>query len=192
LQRTSENEVLLMKILTQKASNCQTNIFRLANRVPVQDIALRYMGTPKKGKWWRCPFHQEKEESFTYKIKFRCFGCGWNGGNVDLVMKLFGLSPLEAARLICRDFSIPIDDHPPTKEAMARVAEVRREREREETIKNKIEQTYKETALLHRVAFQLGMDHVEVVLADVLDGLQSREKARQIEALRYARKWWLA
>jgi len=44
--------------------------------------------------YWQglCPFHGEKEPSFTvYEDNFYCFGCGEHGDVIDFVMKKEGI-----------------------------------------------------------------------------------------------------
>lgn len=46
-----------------------------------------------------CPFHKEKSASFYTKNNFGfCFGCGWSGGSIDLLMERDGLSFKEAVK----------------------------------------------------------------------------------------------
>lgn len=52
-----------------------------------------------------CPFHGEKTPSFTIYQKpdgwrYRCFGCGAGGDNVDLVEELYSVETMEAVRII--------------------------------------------------------------------------------------------
>lgn len=57
----------------------------------------------------RCPFHNERTGSFRiYKDgSFHCFGCGAHGGSViDLVMKLFDESVVDACKRLNADFRL--------------------------------------------------------------------------------------
>jgi len=59
-----------------------------------------------------CPFHQEKTPSFTVtpgKQLFFCFGCGAGGDGITFLARLWKLTPLDAAREICRAFDLAAD-----------------------------------------------------------------------------------
>jgi DNA primase len=59
-----------------------------------------------------CPFHEEHTRSFTvYEHRYKCFGCGASGTNIDLLLKA-GLAgtPLEAARLLAKRFGIAVEE----------------------------------------------------------------------------------
>ena len=50
-----------------------------------------------------CPFHKEHSPSFSIfagGLRFICFGCGERGDTIDLVMKLYNISFIEAVKKI--------------------------------------------------------------------------------------------
>jgi hypothetical protein len=59
-----------------------------------------------------CIFHKEKTPSLKiYQNRFKCFGCGTAGSNIDLVLKAkLASSAIEAAKLIARKFGIKFED----------------------------------------------------------------------------------
>ena len=81
-----------------------------------------------------CLFHDERTPSMKlYKDHFYCFGCCKYGDVIDMVGKLFGISPKEAAEKIANDFGISYDrqygEYKPSKESV--IARIRREQDRE-------------------------------------------------------------
>lgn len=57
-----------------------------------------------------CPFHDDHTPSLKlYDDHYYCFGCGASGDVIDLAGRLLDLSPLDAARRLCRDFGIHAD-----------------------------------------------------------------------------------
>ena len=78
----------------------ETDIAR-AKSVPI----LSLMECTRRGgkEWAKCPFHAsgtEKTASFVVNTNNtgHCFSCGWHGDSIALVMKLQGLSFIEAVR----------------------------------------------------------------------------------------------
>ena len=73
------------------------------------DVRLQRDGTSRfKG---LCIFHQEDSGSFTiYPKRFKCFGCGAGGTNIDLLLKAeLASAPLDAARLLAERFGLPLE-----------------------------------------------------------------------------------
>jgi len=67
----------------------------------------------------QCPFHAEKEGSFSAKGQiFNCFGCGKKGDVITLTQLLFSLKPYEALAKLNSDFhcGLNLDYRPSRKE----------------------------------------------------------------------------
>ncbi len=61
-----------------------------------RELVAADLGEPKKEiqgyAQWLCPFHQERQPSFTvYANGYHCFGCDMHGSAIDWVMKFRGL-----------------------------------------------------------------------------------------------------
>ena len=91
--------------------NIEVDIFQeVRNRLNLRQIVSFYgCGTPKHN-YICCPFHTEKTPSMRiYDYGFNCYGCGAKGGMIDFVMKLFGISNIEAVRKLNEDFCLNLD-----------------------------------------------------------------------------------
>ena len=58
-----------------------------------------------------CPFHSDKHPSMKLDNRFHCFGCGADGDVINFVERMFGLSPLDAARKLIADFHLNFDTY---------------------------------------------------------------------------------
>jgi len=71
------------------------------------DCDWEYLIKPKK-KYGRnnftafCPFHPDKETAsfLVRKGKGHCFGCGWHGSSIDFLMKIQGISFIQAVKIL--------------------------------------------------------------------------------------------
>jgi DNA primase len=114
----------------------------LKERVSIAQYAGRKLSfdrrksQPAKGDYWACcPFHGEKTPSFHILDRrglFHCFGCGENGGVIDLAMKLEGLSFPEAVTKLADEagMALPTDDardDPAAKDRRARLLDATRQ-----------------------------------------------------------------
>jgi len=77
------------------------------------DIASQYTTLRKRGKRHvgLCPFHSEKDPSFTVddeKQLFHCFGCGTGGDVFSLIMDKENLSFPEALKYLAQKYNIPL------------------------------------------------------------------------------------
>ncbi|MBR6954363.1 MAG: DNA primase [Clostridia bacterium] len=62
-----------------------------------------------------CIFHDDRHPSMKIDERYYCFSCHATGDVIDFTAKLFGLSPLDAAKKLAADFGIcPL---PPTQSA---------------------------------------------------------------------------
>ncbi len=88
--------------------------------VSVPEATRAYGLTVTRHNMARCPFHDDRHPSLKLNPDFYyCFGCGAKGDVIDLVARLFNLSPYEAARKIAEDYGID-PDKPPEVAALAK------------------------------------------------------------------------
>lgn len=173
------------KILPQ-----QVDVFKLIKDIPVIEIARRYLPGElrRQGSRWvtRCPFHEDHSPSLViFQNGWRCFGCGEHGDGVDLVARLYGLHPLDAARMIARDFGISLPSDSFGKRAQARQAAARRELEarfhdREREVFRFLASIYRSLSYtLAEIRDAESLDrlgdlyHVQAILEHVLDVLRT-------------------
>lgn len=82
------------------------------SRVTALDAACMYgLEFDRSGRRARCIWHSpDRHPSLSFKGGYcHCFSCGGGGSSIDLTAKLFGLSPLDAARKLNEDFRLGID-----------------------------------------------------------------------------------
>lgn len=87
-----------------------------------------------------CPFHTEKDMSFSVKGNiWSCFGCGKKGDVIKLVELLFNLSPIEALARLNADFHVGLDlDYKPGREVIIKYRQ-------DQELKQQFEKWTKET-----------------------------------------------
>ncbi len=89
--------------------------------INIEEVA-KWLGLEVHGGKTRCPFHDDKTPSLSFKEgRFKCFGCDESGDAIDLVAKMRHISIPEAAQLIMEVFHVdravpvnqkrPIIDH---------------------------------------------------------------------------------
>ena len=88
----------------------------------IVDVVGSYVALRKRGRNYLglCPFHSEKEPSFTVsneKQIFHCFGCGASGSVFDFVMRTRNLSFAEAVKDLANRFGIPLAEEKETAQA---------------------------------------------------------------------------
>jgi DNA primase len=81
----------------------------------IVEIASQYTTLKKRGRKWvgLCPFHSEKDPSFTVdedKQLFHCFGCGIGGDLFSLVMEKENLTFPEAIKYLAEKYHIPLPE----------------------------------------------------------------------------------
>lgn len=105
-------------------------VFDAAKTVTALEAAERYAGVQVKRRgmksWCRCPLpghpgDNDPSCSFDDKGRFYCFGCGVGGTSIDMTMKLFNLTDLEAAVRVCTDFGVEYDNTRPARKPKPRV-----------------------------------------------------------------------
>ena len=63
-----------------------------------------------------CPFHDDKNPSMKLNEEyFYCFGCGATGDVIDFAVRLYNLSPREAAEKLAQDFGLAYDSQAPPR-----------------------------------------------------------------------------
>lgn len=88
---------------------------QIRNVARITDIASQYTTLKQRGRKYvgLCPFHAEKDPSFTVdeeKQLFHCFGCGIGGDIFTLVMEKENLSFPEALRYLAQKYNIPLPE----------------------------------------------------------------------------------
>ena len=77
----------------------------LKNNISILDVVSEYVPLKAAGNYWKgpCPFHYEKDASFTVspdKQIFYCFGCHAKGDVISFMAKKENMSQVEAAKYI--------------------------------------------------------------------------------------------
>jgi hypothetical protein len=90
------------------------NIFEVVkSQLTIHDVAKYYGLEVNRGGFASCPFHVEKSSSFKLyenTNRYYCFGCGESGDVINLVGRLFNLSPTHAAEKLAQDFGVVVDN----------------------------------------------------------------------------------
>ncbi len=103
---------------------------QILDAADIRQVVQEYVPLKKRGRNWvgLCPFHSDKDPSFTVsedKQIFYCFGCGEGGNIIKFLMRIDGLSFVEAARALAGRYGIEI----PSVHSSARSRKVTSERE---------------------------------------------------------------
>lgn len=100
-----------------------TDLFgEVRRRVSAQDAARQYGLTFDRRGWVRCPFHDNRHASMSFKDgRFRCWVCNVGGDAIDFTGRLFGLDNMGAVRRLNADFglALPLDRQPTREEQRA-------------------------------------------------------------------------
>lgn len=110
-----------------------------------ENVRLRKAGRSFVG---LCPFHHEKTPSFHVNPErgfFHCFGCGESGSAVDYLMKLEGLTFVEAVKALAGRVGILVEETASSQEQ--RAAEQREQRRRQLHDLNQLAATFFERQL---------------------------------------------
>ncbi len=86
------------------------------SKLSILDIIGEYVQIKQMGNYWkgRCPFHTEKDASFTVspdKQIFYCFGCQAGGDLIAFVAKAENLSQIEAVKHLIDQHQLQIPDN---------------------------------------------------------------------------------
>ncbi|MEA3386212.1 MAG: DNA primase [Thermodesulfobacteriota bacterium] len=90
------------------------NVLEAAN---IRQVVGEYVPLKKSGRNWigLCPFHPDKDPSFSVseeKQIFHCFGCGEGGNVFNFLMKMQGMSFVEAVKTLANRYGIIIPEKP--------------------------------------------------------------------------------
>ncbi|MCK4650632.1 DNA primase [Candidatus Babeliales bacterium] len=82
----------------------------------ILDVISEYVNLRQVGSYWKasCPFHHEKDASFTVspdKQIFYCFGCNSGGDLISFIAKKENMSQIEAAKYLIDRYKLEIPDH---------------------------------------------------------------------------------
>ena len=111
-----------------------------------KEIAYKYLGRPNRivgnKLWYNSPFRSEKIPSFMVTDSFHDFGEGWHGDGVDLLSRLYRMKPVDAARMIAKDFGLPYENE---YESEYIINLRRKEREEKQKAKEALEKWFNDT-----------------------------------------------
>lgn len=87
----------------------------IKSKLSISDVISEYVQIKQLGSYWkgRCPFHAEKDASFTVspeKQIFYCFGCHATGDVIAFIAKAENLSQFEAAKHLIDRYQIYIPE----------------------------------------------------------------------------------
>jgi DNA primase len=103
-------------------------IHRIRDHADVVELVGRTVSLKRAGRSYKglCPFHDEKTPSFNVnpdRGTYYCFGCQEGGDAFSFLMKIEGLTFMEAARSLARDAGIEIPEARPGEREQAGLAE---------------------------------------------------------------------
>ncbi|ADQ41034.1 DnaB domain protein helicase domain protein [Caldicellulosiruptor acetigenus I77R1B] len=93
----------------------QDIIKAIKNKIDIVDYIGRYLSLQKEGNSYKaiCPFHADKNPSFSIKPSeqfFHCFGCGVSGDVITFAMKYHNVDFKEAVKMLAEEIGLSIDD----------------------------------------------------------------------------------
>lgn len=85
------------------------------SNVSITEVIADYVQLKQAGNYWKgpCPFHYEKEASFTIspdKGIFYCFGCHATGDAISFISKKENISPGEAAKYLIDKYQLEVPE----------------------------------------------------------------------------------
>ncbi len=92
----------------------------LADLIESYGVSLKGAGSTKKA---CCPFHHEKTPSFAVnetKGFYHCFGCGESGDAIKFLMKMDGLTFIEAVKRLAEKVGVVVEEEKSDPEAFRR------------------------------------------------------------------------
>ena len=127
----------------------------------IRQIVGEYVSLKKRGRNWvgLCPFHPDKDPSFSVseeKQIFYCFGCGEGGNVFKFLMKVQGMSFVEAVKTLADRYGILIPERPRSSR------EIKRRKETEELVSlNEKATDYYHENLLHSAGAAEAREYLE-------------------------------
>ena len=89
--------------------------------ITVREAAQMYGIEVNRSGMTCCPFHDDKNPSMKLNEEyFYCFGCGATGDVIDFAVRLYNLSPREAAEKLAQDFGLAYDSQAPPRRRYVR------------------------------------------------------------------------
>ena len=99
----------------------QDTIDKVLDAANIVDVVSDFVTLKRAGANFKglCPFHKEKDPSFSVspsKNLCKCFSCGEGGSPVNFIMKHECLTFPEAIKYLGKKYGIEVDERPPTEE----------------------------------------------------------------------------
>jgi DNA primase len=87
----------------------------IKSKLAIADVISEYVQLKLAGNYWKgpCPFHSEKDASFTVtpgREIFYCFGCHSGGDVIAFIAKIENISQIEAAKHLVERYGIDVPD----------------------------------------------------------------------------------
>lgn len=91
-------------------------IERLLAKTDLVSVVSRYVPLKRKGKtfWGCCPFHHEKEPSFTVseeKQFYHCFGCKESGNAITFIAKMESIERIDAIKKLAEEAKMEMPEY---------------------------------------------------------------------------------
>lgn len=89
-------------------------IDRIRNEADIAEVISHYVPLKRQGTGFvaLCPFHPDKDPSFSINPKrntYHCFGCGVGGDVISFVRQVNGLGFIDAIKDLCSRYGIPLE-----------------------------------------------------------------------------------
>lgn len=97
----------------------------IKKRLPIEQVVRRYVKLSQRGAnlFGLCPFHDERNPSFTVRPDlgfFKCFGCGIQGDVFTFIEKHLNMNFLEAAGMLAAEVNVSIQGLQPKTDSVKR------------------------------------------------------------------------
>ena len=106
----------------------QETIGKILDEADIVDVIADFLPLKKRGANFlgKCPFHDEKTDSFTVSKQkgiYKCFGCGAAGNAVKFVMEYSQMSYPESLKYLAEKYKIEVEETEQTSEEKEKRAE---------------------------------------------------------------------